>query len=212
VEEILRKLIYVPVIHTEADMGSVAEPLKREYIERYSLKSWEEHINIINSMWRGIREKIFALELDYNRTKIYQDGLPVCDKELAIASDLAQGGNENYQIVLELVKKGAKLLGTEAPELLLEEYNYLKAISAIDDLEEKEKVIKEYESKAWDILERRDQFIAKRISQTLKDKETGILFVGMRHRVGEKLPEDIEISYLIHRLPFKESYKISGKV
>jgi hypothetical protein len=94
VEEILRKLIYVPVIHTEADMGSVAEPLKRDYIERYSLKSWEEHINIINSMWRGIREKIFALELDYNRTKIYQDGLPVCDKELAIASDLAQGGKE----------------------------------------------------------------------------------------------------------------------
>jgi len=204
----LRKLIYVPVIHTEADMGSAAEPLKREYVERYGQKGWDEHTSAIDSMWRGIRQKIFASGLDYDKIKVYQDGLPVCDKELAIASDLAQAGNENYQIILELVRRGAKLVGTEAPELLLEEYNYIKTVTGIDNLEEKEKAVRKYEKEALDILNRRDEYIVQRISETLLEGETGILFMGMRHKVHEKLPEDIEISYLIYRLPFKESYKV----
>jgi len=204
----LRKLIYVPVIHTEADMGSVAEPLKKEYIKRYGPKRWDEHTGAINSMWRGIRQKIFELRLDYNKTKVYQDGLPVCNKELAIASDLAQGGNENYKIILELIQWGAKLVGTEDPGLLLEEYNYIKDITKIDNLREKEKAIKKYEKKARDVLQRRDEFIANKISKTLMEGEVGILFMGMRHRVDEKLPKDIEVSYLIYRLPFKEAHKV----
>ncbi len=208
----MKRLIYVPVIHTEADMGSVAEPLKREYIQRYGPKRWNEHIDTIRSMWLGIRQKIFALGLDYKQTKVYQDGLPVCDKELAIASDLAKADNENYKIVWELIQRGAKLMGTENSQLLLEEYNYIKDVTRIDALEEKEKAIKEYEKKAADILERRDQYIADRITMTLKDGEIGILFIGMKHRVDEKLPEEIGVSYLIYRLPFKENYNLSGKL
>jgi len=204
----LRKLIYVPVIHTEADMGSAAEPLKREYVERYGQKGWDEHTSAIDSMWRGIRQKIFDLALDYDETKIYQDGLPVCGKELAIVHDLAQAGNENYEIIWELTQKGATLVGTEDAKLLLEEYNYIKAVTGIDNLEEKEKAIRKYEKEALDILNRRDEYIAQRISETLLEGETGILFMGMRHKVHEKLPEDMEIRYLIYRLPFKESYKV----
>jgi len=208
----LRKLIYVPVIHTEADMGSVAEPVKREYIQRYGVERWQEHINAINGMWRGIRQKILALELDYNQTKIYQDGLPVCNQELAIASDLAQAGNENYKIILALIHRGAKLVGTENPALLLEEYHYIKNVTKINDLGEKEIAIKKYEKKASDLLERRDAYIAHRIAQTLLEGEVGILFMGLRHQVDEKLPQDIEVSYLIYRLPFKENYHISRKL
>ena len=208
----MKRLIYVPVIHTEADMGSVAEPLKKEYIQRYGLERWQEHISAINSMWLGIRQKIFALELDYKNTKVYQDGLPVCDKELAIASDLAEAGNENYKIIAELLHRGAKLLGTEDPELLLEEYNYIKDVAQIDNLEEKERAIKAYEKKAKDIIERRDQFIADRITRTLMEGETGILFIGMKHQVDEKLRQEIEVSYLIYRLPFKENYDVSRKL
>ncbi len=188
-------------------MGSVAEPLKKEYIRRYGLKRWDEHIEAINSMWQGIRQKIFDLGLDYHKTKVYQDGLPVCNKELAIAYDLAQGCNENYKIILELIQRGANLVGTEEPGLLLEEYNYIKAVTKIDNLEEKGKAVKNYEKIALDLLKRRDEYIAKRISKTLIEGETGILFIGMKHRVDEKLSRDIEVSYLIYRLPFKESCK-----
>jgi hypothetical protein len=208
----LRRLIYVPVIHTEADMGSVAEPLKKEYIKRYGTERWDEHTGAINSMWRGIRQRIFDLGLNYRKTKIYQDGLPVCNKELAIASDLAQAGNENYKIILELVQRGAKLIGTEDPGLLLEEYNYIKDVTKINNIKEKDKAIQKYEKKAWDILKRRDEYIANRIAKTLLEEEIGILFMGMRHRVDEKLPKDVEVSYLIYRLPFKESYNVSRKL
>jgi hypothetical protein len=115
-------------------------------------------------------------------------------------------------IILELVQRGAKLIGTEDPGLLLEEYNYIKDITKINNLEEKNKVIQKYEKKAWDILKRRDEYIANRIAKTLMEEETGILFMGMRHRVDERLPKDIQVSYLIYRLPFKESYNLSRKV
>jgi hypothetical protein len=55
-----------------------------------------------------------------------------------------------------------------------------------------------------DLLQRRDQFIAGRISATLGAGETGILFIGLIHRVDESLPEDIEVVPLISLLPFTE--------
>ncbi|MCJ7507191.1 MAG: hypothetical protein MUO85_00500 [candidate division Zixibacteria bacterium] len=204
----MKKLIYIPVIHTEADMGSMAEPLKKEYIKRYGAKGWNEHTGVIKSMWQGIRQKIFELGLNYNKTRIYQDGLPVCNKELAIASDLAQAGKGNYKIIIELIQRGAKLVGTEDPGLLLEDYNYIKAVTKISNLKEKDKAIRKYEKRASDILERRDEYIANRIRKTLMEGETGVLFMGMRHKVDEILPRDIEVNYLICRLPFKESCKV----
>jgi acyl CoA:acetate/3-ketoacid CoA transferase beta subunit len=45
--------------------------------------------------------------------------------------------------------------------------------------------------------------MARRIAQTLKDGETGVLFAGITHRIDKYLPKDIKITYLISRLPFK---------
>ena len=46
-----------------------------------------------------------------------------------------------------------------------------------------------------DLLHRRDLYVAKRIRETLRDGETGILFIGLLHEVDEKLCQDMEISY-----------------
>jgi len=43
------------------------------------------------------------------------------------------------------------------------------------------------------LLNRRDQFMARRIAQTLPDGGTGLLFVGAFHRVRPKLPKDIRV-------------------
>jgi hypothetical protein len=42
------------------------------------------------------------------------------------------------------------------------------------------------------LLKRRDQFIGRRISQTLLPGETGLLFVGMLHAVEPWLDPDIQ--------------------
>ena len=184
-------------------MGSMYGILKAEYIKRYGKKKWEEHNIIIEDFWQGIRNKAFDLSLDYPNTRLYQDGLPVCGKEMAIIEELVKMGSRNHQILMELIQLGAKLEGTEDPKLLLEEYAYLKNASA--DLDKPE-VKRRYQRLAKSILQKRDSYIAQRIDKTLREGETGLLFIGIAHRVNEKLPKDIGIDYLIYRLPFKEGF------
>jgi hypothetical protein len=199
----MRRLKYIPIIHTGVEMGSMYGILKAEYIKRYGKKKWEEHNKIIEDFWQGIRNKVFDLNLDYPNTRLYQDGLPVCGKEMDLVQELVKMGSRNHQILMELIQLGAKIEGTEDPKLLLEEYAYLKNASA--DLDKPE-VKRRYQRLAKSILQKRDSYIAQRIDKTLREGETGLLFIGIAHRVNEKLSEDIEIDYLIYRLPFKEGF------
>lgn len=205
----MRKLIYIPIIHTEADMGSLANSLKERYLEKFGKEGWQEKEGAVEDMWQGIKEKLEGLKLDYKKVKVYQDGLPVCgkEKEMDIVCKVAQAGSTNHRINLDLVGKGAKIEGTESAELLLKEYGYIQDIAKASDITKKERAIKKYEEVGKELLTKRDAYIARRISKTLKEDETGILFMGIKHEVDKYLPRDIEISYLIYRLPFVKAYK-----
>jgi len=204
----MRRLKYIPIIHTGVEMGSMYGALKAEYIRRFGTQKWEEHNRIIEDFWQGIRNKVFELELDYQNTRLYQDGLPLCGKEIDLVQELVRMGSKNHQILTDLIQLGAKLEGTEDPKLLLEEYDYLKKASA--DLDKKQ-VKGRYQRLAQSILQKRDVYIGQRIDKTLREGETGLLFIGIIHSVNEKLPKDIEIDYLIYRLPFKEGFFPYGK-
>lgn len=201
--ETMRRLICIPIIHTQSDMGTIASSVKAEYIGKYGKAKYQEHLKTIDSMWQGIKEKLAKLKLDYSKARIYQDGLPVCGKEKEIVTSVASSGSQNHKIILDLMKQGAELEGTEDKELLLEEYAGIKNILQIKDKAEKERMLKGYNKDKKGLLAKRDRFIAERISQTLKEGETGILFIGLLHRVDKCLAKDIKIEYLIYRLPFK---------
>ena len=179
-------------------MGSLAESLKKEYIKKYGIHKWEQHLKKINDLWTGIEERLNQRNLRYNQVKVYQDGLPVCGKELEIVQDIANSGGKNHQLLLKLIHEGATLVGTEDPALLIKEYQLIKNAAARKGAEKGTDGRSNY-------LAERDVFIANRIDTTLKDGETGILFLGMLHKVDEKLPSDIVIDYLIYHLPFKEA-------
>ena len=115
----MRQLIYIPVIHTEVDMGSMAGSLKEAYLSRYGEERWAGHVKAIEQMWDGIKRKVDLLGLDCPKTKLYQDGLPLCGKELQIVTEVAARGSRNHRILLDLVQKGCTLIGTESPQLLL---------------------------------------------------------------------------------------------
>ena len=206
----MRELIYVPIIHTEVDMGAMAESVKKEYSARYGRSGWQQHIKSIESMWDGVRRKIISLNLPYKKVRIYQDGLPVCGKEMEIVREIAGKGSRNHEIVLDMVMKGAKLEGTEDPALLLQEYKNFKQLYQYSDGSEKTKAINDYRKISDNLLIKRDKFIAKRIDNSLAEGEIGILFMGMQHTVDKYL-KNIKISYLIHRLPFRESYETGLK-
>ncbi|MBI3084380.1 MAG: hypothetical protein HYY88_01385 [candidate division NC10 bacterium] len=190
-------MIYVPIVHTAADMGSQAEALEREHVRRHGRGEWARTRRLIDEVWEGLRTRLLALNLDYRRVRIYQDGLPVCGRELDIVREVAQGGSRNYALILELLSRGAVVEGTESPGLLREEYERIR--SAIPAGQAREEHAREGER----ILRQRDEFIGRRIDETLKEGEVGILFIGLMHRVDRFLAPDIEVQYLIHRLPFQ---------
>lgn len=197
----MRRLIYVPIIHTMVDMGSKAEALRREYINVFGADRWALSRKVIEEVWEGVRVKLLALTLPWERVRIYQDGLPVSGKELEIAREVAAQGSKNYEIVMELVRRGARLMGTESPELLIREYTHIKRIAEARTDAEREEAKRRYAAESPEILKQRDSFIAQRIAETLEEGEVGLLLLGMVHEVDRLLPEGIQVGYLIDRIP-----------
>lgn len=192
----MRRLVYISIIHTEVDMGSVSEQVKEEFVARYGNEKWLEHLNLIAHLWDTIRTRLLAMPLDFTKTRLYQDGLPVCGKETEIVRELAGMGSKNHLLLMELIEKGSEIMGTEDPNLLLEEHRNIKEI--ITGLGKKggKARLEGYRSASNGLLTRRDEFIAARISETLREGETGILFIGAMHKVEKRLQKDIRLIYL----------------
>ena len=203
-----KKLVYIPILHTVSDMGSLAGMMKEAYVKKFGQKKWEEHVKVIEEMWEGIEDRLRRQSLSYEKTKVYQDGLPVCEKEKEIINELADQGSPNHQLVRWMMQQGATLMGTEDPDLLVREYHHVKKITEAKTHQEKEDLIHAYEKEAHQLLRQRDERVRDRIVETLRPGETGVLFMGLLHRVDELLPPEIQVSYLIHRLPFRRSFEM----
>ena len=190
-----RTLYHYPIVHSQAEMGAFSETIKKVTLEKLGERVWRRKVALIGELWRGIEEAIDALALDYPRTRVYQDGLPICGKESEIVSDIAGGGSPNHQLLLRLQKRGATIMGTESPELLLEEYALLKKVLEGKDAKEISKAEAAQEAASNLILKKRDAFIADRIGETLQAGETGVLFLGILHDLSGRLPVDIQVQY-----------------
>jgi Na+/phosphate symporter len=99
------------------------------------------------------------------------------------------------------MKKGATLMGTESPDLLLEEYRLVQQILAAENPEEAARIEARHEARSRCLLGRRDQYIARRLNESLRAGETGLLFLGMLHSLDSRLAKDIRVSYPIRRPP-----------
>lgn len=214
----IRRLVYVPILHTTSDMGTLAPSMKKAYVKKFGEKKWQEHVRVIDEMWQGIRKNIQKMNFscdkpstgkpDAGGVKVYQDGLPVCGMEKRIVADLAKKGSPNHKLIQWMIRRGATLVGTEDPKLLLAEYNHVKGITQAKTHQEHEKRVREFATESAALLQKRDEKMSNQIDATLKKGETGVLFIGLAHRVDELLPKDIRVSYLIHRLPFKRSFEM----
>lgn len=193
-----RALIHIPIVHAPVDMGGLAEPIRKIKIGKLGRQGWKSNVASIEQMWKEIRRRVEQWDLPYPRVRVYQDGLPVCGHEVEIVSDLAKAGSPNHLLILYLLKKGAVLTGTESAEILLEEYGLAKMVLAAKTEEEARTIAEQQRRMSDDLLQRRDEFIAKRINETLRAGETGILFLGMLHDLGDRLAPDIRVSHLDH--------------
>jgi hypothetical protein len=142
------------------------------------------------------------LQLDYRRVRIYQDGLPVCGKEEAIVQELAEAGSLNHQLVRELTGRGAVLVGTEDPQLLIREYQLQRRRLGAEANGETPPSLHGQDARATSdeaarILAARDRFIAERIAATLQDGETGLLFLGAAHPLDAFRDAGLDVATLI---------------
>lgn len=111
-----RTLIYFPIIHTQTDMGALSESIQHMKVKRLGRKEWERNLSFVNKLWSDIEQAVESLALPYERVRVYQDGLPVCGREMQIVEELAKAGSRNHRLLLRLKQKGATIMGTESSD------------------------------------------------------------------------------------------------
>jgi hypothetical protein len=145
---------------------------------------------VVEEMWDEIERAVCSITFVPGAMRIYQDGLPVCAHVQEIVSSLAEAGSRNHRLLLHLQARGAILMGTESPDLLVEEYQI--AVSSFTSGRASGAQSRQDQMRAA-LLERRDRYIAERIDQTMSESESGILFIGVLHAPAKYLPPDIQV-------------------
>jgi len=194
----MRRLIYIPIIHTDSDMGSLASSLELSTAAVCGEERWERHKATAPKFWQIVSD--YLETLDAKSLKVYQDGF-VSDGHLdkRIIEEGVGRGSKNYEIILNLLSRGAEIVPTEDMTLLEEEYGYISRIIKAETPSQRALTYKEYESRKDQLMVERDGFIARIINETLKDGEVGLLFLGVYHDVVPHLAEDIAVEQLKER-------------
>jgi hypothetical protein len=194
-----RTLYYIPIIHSQEDMGALSESISRTAQQKLGNEKWQEKVRTIDQLWEKIDRAIDAAALPPAKLRLYQDGLPVCSHVHEIVRDLVTKGSKNYQILIRLMEKGAAVMGTESPELLIKEYNLVKKAFATSGECADDRTDSSRQAESDNLLKQRDTYIAQRINSTLGAGETGVLFLGLLHDVEHLLDRDILVLYPISR-------------
>lgn len=167
--------------------------MRQAYVEKGGEEAWRASREAVAQFWTALEQVMDHLSLDYSKLRIYQDGLPVCGQEERLVRDLAEQGGTNYKILLKLAGRGAKIEGTEDPDLLRREYELIMGSSVGAGGDAAQSGSAQTSEIFRDLLDRRDRFIAARIDKTLRPGETGLLFLGALHGAAAMLPETIKV-------------------
>ena len=191
----MRTLIYVPVIHSSADLGSIAKDVAAGGIKHLGEEIWLEHRKAVEGFWDAVSR--YFDSIDVSGMNVYQDGM-VAEGEVGhrIVQETAGAGSKNYQLLSRLLERGASLVKTEDLRLVKQEHDRLIAITQAKSTTRKIMAFIRYKLVKNILLNKRDAYIAARIDETLGDPGQGILFIGAFHDVRRRLPKDIRVREL----------------
>lgn len=197
--------MYIPIIHTDPDLGSLAANLERSAVKLLG-SYWGEHKKVVEQYWQEVGR--FLERQTLTKVLIFQDGMPEGGRVAqAIIDKLAHTGSPNYQILKVLTEKGAQMQKTEDAELLKIEYQLTKDLATRKNLISTIFAFLKYKLKKNGLLAARDNYIAKQINQNLREEKMGICFLGAYHDVLSKLAKDIKIILVKDPSKVKEYYK-----
>lgn len=144
--------------------------------EDYDLKSKE--------FWDYVNEK---LRTQRSVQRLYYDSLTKYESEDKALEFIKKNNEHCYDIIHRLREAGAKLEETEDLLLLEETASWLSMLK--DDGETN---LATEEMLAKNMIDR-DKYVGKRISESLSEGETGILFLAPGRQVGDYFTTDIRV-------------------
>jgi len=203
----MRTLFYVPIIHTSADLGSLAKDVTKRGITDLGEDIWKDHMRTVEGFWDVISH--YFDSIDVSGMKIYQDGM-VAEGEVGkkIVEETSKAGSKNYELISRLLKRGAILVKTEVFRLVKEERDRLLAITQAKSITQKIIAFIRYKLVKDRLINKRDDFITKRIDETLNNGETGIIFIGAYHNIKKRLPKSIQITEIKDTEKVREYQKL----
>ena len=166
-----RKLYFVPLIY-----GAAESP--EEFREKY------------NRYWNEVEDKISSLELSLGRvSRVYHELV-------------AHGGEEGFKtvqmmheksagVIKNRLDKGAELEALEESELLTEFMDWGRCLAI--GLQSQKVFETAYQSYT-ELAQKRRKGIARRLADTLKADEIGLLFMREGHQI--QFPEDVQVFYV----------------
>jgi len=163
-----RKLYLVPLLFC----GEGAPP---EYVKKFNL------------YWQQVSQHIANLESKIGKVShVYHESIALAgDKGLKVMEKLSPAA---CQIVRERCQSGAVLEATEDEELAEESMDWERCLLMGFLSQKVAKMVSEFYLEA---SRKRYKHIARRIDETLKANEVGMLFIGEGHMV--QFPQDIEV-------------------
>ena len=173
-------------------MGSFGAKLARQSAAIAGNKRWEMHSIVVRRFWESIASYLEGF--DASLVKVYQDGM-AADGETGrrVIERAAERGSINYQLIGDLVRRGAELRKTEDPVLLLQEHESIRAAVQRNSSTADQQTAEPRQLQRNHLMEQRDEFIAATISATLREEELGVLFLGASHSVVSRLARDIRV-------------------
>ena len=185
-------LYYSPIIHMEADLGSLGRELNARGLASFGKDFWQRHQQTVETFWRSIQT--FLQKLPAEGLIVFQDGM-VAGGEVGerIVREVAKSGSLNFQIVEELLGRGATLVQTEDLVLVKAERDRLLRITQAARTGAKLRAYLAYRLGKRRLLRQRDSFIRWRILEELKPGRRGLLLLGAEHRVIPALPPAVQV-------------------
>jgi hypothetical protein len=166
-----RKLYFIPLIYRIEDSPA-------EY-QQLSLKYWEQ-------VERQIRELKAKLG---NVQRIFHELIPATGEDALKA--IEEISDKSSQIIKDCLQQGAQLEAVEDTDTLTEFMDWSKCL--VIGLQNPNVINKVYESYLA-AGKKRTEYISKKIDETLKEAESGILIMRENHQL--QFPPDIQIFYV----------------
>jgi len=166
-----RKLFFVPLLFPPPDPED-------DFVQK-ARKYWDE-----------VEAHITNLELKLGSvSKVYHELVPLGGEEGSKV--IEELNSASYQIVRARLDKGAEVQPVEDIELLTEYMDWSRCLAV--GLQNQQVLVKVYESYS-EVRLRRNKDMAKKIDETLKEEDIGILLMREGHQV--QFPTDIEVFYV----------------